>query len=79
MGGIPPEDMWKVLGRELWNPWPQVDVMVHTGSQVRALQHDMLSTQSSLNVDAEVQRMCLYIIREEYPVINATRNKEGAT
>ncbi|CAM9897439.1 unnamed protein product, partial [Ectocarpus sp. 12 AP-2014] len=27
-------DMWGVLGRELWRPWPQADVVVHTGSQV---------------------------------------------
>ena len=33
-GGRPPADMWRVLGRELWNPWPQADVVVHTGSQV---------------------------------------------
>lgn len=26
--------MWGVLGRELWRPWPQADVVVHTGSQV---------------------------------------------
>lgn len=37
--GAPPEDMWRVLGRELWNPWPQADVVVHTGSQVRTLPH----------------------------------------
>lgn len=27
-------DMWGVIGRELWKPWPQADVVVHTGSQV---------------------------------------------
>lgn len=26
-------DMWGVLGRDLWRPWPQADVVVHTGSQ----------------------------------------------
>ncbi|CAM9986285.1 unnamed protein product [Scytosiphon promiscuus] len=26
-------DMWGVVGRELWMPWPQADVVVHTGSQ----------------------------------------------
>lgn len=29
-----PADMWQALGRELWRPWPQADVVVHTGSQV---------------------------------------------
>lgn len=27
-------DLWGVVGRELWRPWPQADVVVHTGSQV---------------------------------------------
>ncbi|CAN0424260.1 unnamed protein product, partial [Discosporangium mesarthrocarpum] len=28
-------DMSRELGQELWRPWPQADVVVHTGSQVR--------------------------------------------
>lgn len=34
MPAAPAVDMWGVLGRELWRPWPQADVVVHTGSQV---------------------------------------------
>lgn len=34
-GAAAASDMWGVLGRELWRPWPQADVVVHTGSQVK--------------------------------------------
>lgn len=27
-------DMCRALARELWDPWPQADIVVHTGSQV---------------------------------------------
>lgn len=27
-------DLWSAIGREMWGPWPQADVVVHTGSQV---------------------------------------------
>lgn len=40
-GGAKPADMWRVLGRELWNPWPQADVVVHTGSQASAVHNGM--------------------------------------
>lgn len=35
-GAATASDMWGVLGRELWRPWPQADVVVHTGSQVKS-------------------------------------------
>lgn len=28
------EDMCRALAKELWAPWPQADVVIHTGSQV---------------------------------------------
>lgn len=46
----PEEDMWGALSRELWGPWPQADVMVHIGSQVRAGFHKYILVYISIYI-----------------------------
>lgn len=70
-GGAQPADMWRVLGRELWNPWPQADVVVHTGSQASAVHHGMLEhAVEGLNAAAIALRIRTYytggVVREKY-------------
>lgn len=47
-------DLGGVIGREMWRPWPQADVVVHTGSQA-----SHTTEQSTLALVGDLKRHTL--------------------